>query len=175
MTLQTEGSALGAISTRSIFCSSAMRRASRTPNRPSCEPSTPIRRQVRAEISPLMRGSSDLAIADTFLSLAVACHIKENLPAREAAARRHGPKRVNSYCLTRQLLKAPQGGDACASRFVNTKRQCTPQTACMQVGAALRYLFTAHHSRRALSSYAALWETFIPANIRCPAAWHLLH
>lgn len=58
---------MGAISTRSRFCSSAMRRASRTPNRPSWEPSTPMRRQVRAVISLLMRGPSFLAISYTFL------------------------------------------------------------------------------------------------------------
>ena len=54
MTRHTTGSALGAISTRSNPCSWAIRSASRVSKMPSCEPSTPIRRQLRALISPLI-------------------------------------------------------------------------------------------------------------------------
>ncbi len=69
MTLHTGGSAFGAISTKSMFCSFAMRNASRRPKRPSCEPSDPIKRHVRDVISSFMRGPSFLAIFYTFPSL----------------------------------------------------------------------------------------------------------
>lgn len=125
MTLHTGGSALGAISTRSRFWSSATRWASLMPKSPSWEPSTPMRRQVLAVISPLMRGPSFLAIVYTFPSMwpqTTALGHRKLLVHQQASRRRHPHGAESTRCLTRQLPRRRIGGDIRSAPLCGTGR-----------------------------------------------------